>query len=64
LKTNHLATLVTNLSPRVFPVALWTMKVMEHVPDEHLLYFFCIDYTVWPGQQLFQRHYAHQRAVF
>ena len=26
------------------------MKVMEHVPDEHLLFFFCIDYTIWPGK--------------
>ena len=33
-----------------FSVALWTMKVMEHSPDDHLLFFFCIDYTVWPGK--------------
>ncbi len=26
------------------------MKVMEHVPDEHLLFFFCFDYTIWPGK--------------
>jgi len=30
-------------------VALWTLKVMEVVPDDHMLLFFCIDYTIWPG---------------
>lgn len=29
--------------------ALWTIKVMEVVPDDHMLFFFCIDYTLWPG---------------
>jgi len=29
--------------------ALWTFKVMELVPDDHMLLFFCIDYTIWPG---------------
>ncbi len=29
--------------------ALWTMKLMEVKPDDHLLIFFCIDYTIWPG---------------
>lgn len=29
--------------------ALWTLKVMEVVPDDHMLLFFCIDYTIWPG---------------
>ncbi len=32
-----------------FQVSLWTMKVMEADPDNHMLIFFCIDYTVWPG---------------
>ena len=31
-------------------VALWTMKVMEIIPEKHLLFFFCIDYTIWPGK--------------
>lgn len=26
------------------------MKVMEVRPDDHMLFFFCIDYTVWPGK--------------
>ena len=34
-------------------VALWTMKVMEMIPEKHLLFFFCIDYTVWPGKYHF-----------
>ena len=29
--------------------ALWTMKLMEVDPDDHMLFFFCIDYTIWPG---------------
>jgi len=29
--------------------ALWTMKIMEVIPEKHLLFFFCIDYTIWPG---------------
>merc|ERR1711973_212595 len=29
--------------------ALWTFKVMEVVSEDHMLLFFCIDYTVWPG---------------
>ncbi|TRY80908.1 hypothetical protein TCAL_16791 [Tigriopus californicus] len=29
--------------------SLWTMKIMEVVPDSHMLVFFCIDYTIWPG---------------
>ena len=26
------------------------MKVMDVVPDDYLILFFCIDYTVWPGK--------------
>ena len=26
------------------------MKVMEVVPDDYMILFFCIDYTVWPGE--------------
>ena len=33
-------------------VALWTFKVMEVVPEDHMLLFFCIDYTIWPGAVL------------
>lgn len=29
--------------------SLWTMKVMEVVPDDFMILFFCIDYTIWPG---------------
>ena len=31
-------------------VSLWTMKVMDVVPDDYMILFFCIDYTVWPGE--------------
>eukprot|EP00095_Tigriopus_kingsejongensis_P010968 maker-scaffold270_size230592-snap-gene-0.10 protein:Tk10968 transcript:maker-scaffold270_size230592-snap-gene-0.10-mRNA-1 annotation:"hypothetical protein CAPTEDRAFT_218451" len=31
--------------------SLWTMKVMEAVPDSHMLVFFCIDYTIWPAHR-------------
>ena len=30
---------------------------MEMVPEEHLLFFFCVDYTIWPGMNLkFMKH--------
>ena len=25
---------------------------MEVVPDDRMLFFFCIDYTIWPGKIL------------
>ena len=37
-------------------VALWTFKVMEVVPEDHMLLFFCIDYTIWPGAVLNRVH--------
>ena len=38
------------------------MKVMEVVPDDYMILFFCIDYTVWPG--LFGRKIHGGRIFF
>ena len=46
---NFLITIFLKLCMFVLSVALWTFKVMELVPDDHMLLFFCIDYTIWPG---------------
>ena len=32
--------------------SLWTMKIMELKPEQHMVVFLCIDYTIWPGGQL------------
>ena len=42
------------------------MKVMDVVPDDYMILFFCIDYTVWPGKKrrkIFQTCFTniHQR---
>jgi len=29
--------------------SLWTMKIMEFEAESHLVFFLCIDYTIWPG---------------
>merc|ERR1711872_216666 len=29
--------------------SLWTMKVMDINPTKHMVFFLCIDYTIWPG---------------
>jgi len=29
--------------------SLWTMKVMDVNPTKHMVFFLCIDYTIWPG---------------
>jgi len=29
--------------------SLWTMKIMDISPQQHMLVFFCIDFTIWPG---------------
>merc|ERR1719509_381498 len=29
--------------------SLWTMKVMDIDPTKHMVFFLCIDYSIWPG---------------
>ncbi|XP_023344759.1 uncharacterized protein LOC111713991 [Eurytemora carolleeae] len=29
--------------------SLWTLKVLEFDAESHMVFFLCIDYTIWPG---------------